>query len=79
MRRSVNPFAVVAIAAAAIPIVVKAAKPIAKKIGKGIQNFGEKLVESVDNMEQHEGKFNPEDRKTEYKNSKVKHPQESRF
>lgn len=70
MRRSVNPLAIAALAAAAIPVVVKAAKPVARKLGKGIQKIGEKLVESVDNMEHHEGKFDPAERDAQQADSK---------
>lgn len=49
MRRIPPPGAglVVLVAAAALPIVIKASKPLAKKIGEGIEKFGRKLKEAT--------------------------------
>ena len=55
MRMRPNPLAIIA-AAAAVPVLVKSAKPVAKKIGNGIKKLGEKLVESVEKMEEEESK-----------------------
>lgn len=54
MRRSLNPLGLLGIAALATPLIVKSAKPLAKKVGKGIRDLGEKLVESVEKMEAEE-------------------------
>ncbi len=37
----------VVLAAAAIPFAIKVAKPLARKIARGLQNFGEKLEEAA--------------------------------
>ncbi|MBX3113391.1 MAG: hypothetical protein KF836_02395 [Fimbriimonadaceae bacterium] len=49
MRRIPSPGAglAVLVAAAALPIVIKASKPLAKKIGEGIEKFGRKLKEAT--------------------------------
>lgn len=56
MRIFLNPRAVlsVVVAAAATPFIVKNAKPIAKKLGKKFEEFGQKLNESVTKMEEAE-------------------------
>ncbi len=58
MRFFMNPRAVITVLAAAVatPLIVKSAKPFAKKIGQEFEKLGKKLVESVETMENEEEK-----------------------
>lgn len=41
----------VVLAAAAVPVIVKSAKPLARKLGEGLQKTGRKIVEQIDDIQ----------------------------